>query len=205
MNFRILSQLSAALAAVALAGATAAAAPITFTHQGTAAAGAVGGVAFGSTAFTITAFGDTDNREAYDVVPGAEGFFIDHGSARIELASVGEFLFTTATRTFNTRSITTAGFSRAGAIGTDLVNGPTLPALATWDMLSSIGPLSGSGQILQWDSSPVHTSGGQLLLEGGASPIVFTATVVPEPTALALAAALGAIGAAGGRRGRGPR
>ena len=80
-----------------------------------------------------------------------------------------------------------AGFSRAS--GPDLFDEPS-SAFADWDMLSSIGPISGSASLLQWSFSPVNTDGGVLVFNDGTSASVFTATVsgssVPEPSSLLL-------------------
>jgi hypothetical protein len=58
--------------------------------------------------------------------------------------------FLEGTRTFVNNTYSTVGFSRAG--GMDLYDGPVDSAFATWDMLSSIGPISGFGGALQWGS-----------------------------------------------------
>jgi hypothetical protein len=46
-----------------------------------------------------------------------------------------------------------------------LYNGPTDAAFATWNMLSSIGPIGGTGKFFQWSGDPfplVNTSAGVL-------------------------------------------
>jgi hypothetical protein len=55
-------------------------------------------------------------------------------------------------------------------------------------MLSSIGPISGKAELLQWKLFPVETSGGVLAFNRGLSDTEFTATVspVPEPRTLPL-------------------
>lgn len=160
--------------------------PITFTHQGTGAfSGSIAGTPFTTTSFTITAAGDTVNRQAF-----AGGFFIDHGSASISITGVGNFNFITPTRTFVNNNVQVVGFSRAGSGGTDLFNGPFSPQFAIWDMLSSIGPVPGTGSLLQWTNSPVLTNGGQLIFNDSQGTAIFTATTgtgqVPEPASLTL-------------------
>jgi hypothetical protein len=157
---------------------------ITFTHQGVGS-GSIGGTPFALTTFTITAVGDTLNRQSF-----LGGFFIDHATASISITGVGTFTFITATRTFVNNGAQIVGFSRAGVGGADLFNGPVNPSFATWDMLSSIGPVPGTGELLQWTNSPVLTSGGQLVFNNGQGPAIFTATVgpgaIPEPASLTL-------------------
>lgn len=169
--------------AVALS-APAFAAPITFTHQGVGS-GTLDGEPFGDSAFTITAEGDTTARQSF----GA-GYFIDHTTAAITIQGLGTFTFVTGTRTFVNNGVDVVGFSRAGLGGLDLFNGPQAAPFGSWDMLSSIGPVAGSGSTLQWGSGDVQTSAGVLFFDPGVSDAVFTAvvgdTAVPEPTTLLL-------------------
>jgi hypothetical protein len=104
---------------------------------------------------------------------------------------VGSLLFVSPTRTFVNNSLDLVGFSRAGSSGLDLFNGPTASVFASWDMLTSIGPISGSGRLLQWASSPVVTTMGILRFQDGFPGATFRAQVgdeevVPEPTSLIL-------------------
>lgn len=171
------------IAALAFLTATsfAAAAPITFTHSGTGS-GSIGATNFTNADFVITATGDTNGRVAF-----SSGFFINHLSAQIGIGGVGVFTFTTATRTFVNDDSNIVGFSRTGIFGADLFSGPIDAAFDGWDMLSSIGPIVGTGNLLQWSLSPVETSGGTLLFDSGSSGATFQATVaVPEPGTLAL-------------------
>ena len=167
-----------------LAAATGAfATPITYIHTGFGS-GTLGGVAFGAAAplaFTITAVGDTN----FVTSCGATCLNNDNIDADIQIAGLGTFDFTTATRYFANVGI--VGFSRAGAGGSDLFNGP---AIGAWDMVSSIGPIAGTGGLLQWTSSPVVTDGGVLVFNTAPTAATFQATVgqtaVPEPTTLVL-------------------
>ena len=52
-------------------------------------------------------------------------------------------------------------------------------------MLGPIGPISGSGELLQWTFTPqINTTGGILIFNNGFSDATFTA--VPEPASLAI-------------------
>jgi hypothetical protein len=167
--------------------------PITFTYTGTGS-GSIGGSAFGDSAFSITGLGDTTNRQTL-----TGGFVIDHSSASIAIVGVGSFSFVTSTRTFFNEFSDLAGFSRGGALGSDLFYGPATVLLDGWNMLTSIGPVAGNTSLLQWALLPVITSGGQLLFNDGTAPGTFTAVVsgsVPDTssTLLLLACALVGLG-----------
>jgi hypothetical protein len=152
--------------------------PVILIHEG-AGSGTLDGVPFGNTAFVITAQGNTSNRTA----PSVDVFSIIHDSAQIQLTGLGTFSFTSPTRTFVNQSSPIVGFSRGSSSGTDLFNGPTNGLFSTWDMLSSIGPIAGSGRLLQWSSPAVTTNGGVLVFNDGTPTATFTARLVPEPSA----------------------
>lgn len=164
------------------------AALITFTDEGSGS-GSLNGISFNNTNFTIIGTGDTSNRESFS----GQGFFIDNDSASIEINGVGNFTFTTPTRVFVNNFYSTVGFSRATQTGLDLYNGPSNSVFNSWDMLSSIGPISGSTQLLQWSSKSINTDSGILIFNDESTTGVFTATIaaVPEPqTILGAATAL---------------
>lgn len=175
---------AASLAATAVLGfaGSASATPITYVHTGSGS-GSIGEVSFGAlapVAFTINATGDTANVQSC----GGGCLFNDNLSASITIAGVGTFNFITPTRFFSNVGI--VGFSRAS--GSDLFNGPTV---VSWDMISSIGPVLGSGFLIQWGLSSVLTDGGTLFFNNGETNASFTATVgaqVPEPMTLWLVA-----------------
>ena len=166
---------------LALMPATASAAVITFTYEGSGS-GTLDGVPFASSGFVIVGLGDTGDRDAFRT-----GFFIDHTSTSINIDNLGLLNFTTGTRTFvnNGGVVGGVGFSRAG--GPDLFSRLHDEVFDTWDMLSSIGPITKVGNLLQWTDPhpPVNTDAGLLVFDSteGAFPrATFTATVVAEPS-----------------------
>jgi hypothetical protein len=155
---------------------------VIFTHEGNGS-GTLDGNPFSASNFVITALGDTDDRSSY-----LESWFIDHLSASISIDGVGDFDFLTGTRSFVNNFNQIAGFSRQGTDGLDLFNGPTDSQFAAWDMLSPIGPVSGSGKLIQWTSTPlINTTGGILIFNSDYSTnATFTMSVVPVPGAVLL-------------------
>ncbi len=152
---------------------------LTFTHEGNGS-GTLNGAPFSASDFVITAVGDTANRESYSA-----GWFIDHSSASILIDGLGDFDILTGTRTFVNNNSQMVGFSRAGIRGADLFDGPTDAQFATWDMLDSTGPISGSVRLTQWTNDPlIDTGGGILKFHNNSGNGMFTA--VPEPTTLIL-------------------
>jgi hypothetical protein len=160
---------------------------ITFTHTGTGS-GTIGATSFTNAAFTITDVGDTASRSS---IPW--GFYIVDLSASISISGVGDFTFTSRTQTLVDNRDSGVSFERG--YGYDLFQGPTDPACASWDMLSPIGPILGTGNLLAWDLDgwTVPTDGGTLFFDDGSSSSVFQATVVPEPISLSLLALGGAV------------
>ncbi len=164
------------------------AAPIKFIHTGIGS-GSIGGTAFTEAAFTITSLGDTDNRSS-----GAAGVFaLVHDTSSIDIDGVGTFALTSDTRTFVSNTLELVGYAQAVADFGDLIDGPNDAALSSWDMLSPIGPLAGTGEILQWggpvvDDIPfVVTDGGNLVFADAASVnVTFQAIIVPEPVTCSL-------------------
>lgn len=160
--------------------------PIQFTHRGVGR-GTLHNTVFFETPFTIMAIGDTASREPG--LPHLSVWSIDHSSAQIEIEEMGTFTFTTPTRTFVHTETGAVGFSGASVRGLDLFNGPRSEALSDWNMLTSIGPISGVGLLIQWQAAPIRTSAGLLHFEFDANvPATFQAVIIPEPSSIALAA-----------------
>lgn len=190
------------VAAVGLAASSGAAlaAGVTFTHDGSFGSGTLDGTPIGPAAFSIVATADTNNIESSGNV-----FSLDHVTASITISGLGTFDFITATRTFVNQGLNIVGFSRDGLGGSDLFNGPTNGAFGTYDLSTSIGPIGGAGNILQWTSSDIVTSGGVLNLDSFFTDAQFTAVVgdtprIPLPAGLPLL--LGALVVTAGLRAR---
>lgn len=168
--------------AVALGVLVPASASVLMLQHAGSGSGTLAGQPFALSDFVITAYADTNNRQ-----PLAGGWSIDHTSASISIADLGTYNFLSGTRTFVNFSL--VGFSRAGADGNDLFNGPANAAFGSWDMLSPIGPISGPGGLLQWSLAPqIDTSGGVLIFNDAAvANATFTASI-PEPATMGLLA-----------------
>jgi hypothetical protein len=199
MKSRALSILSKLIVLVAaVVSGTVFAGPIQFIYTGTGS-GTSNGNAFSNAAFTITETADTSSRQAC----GAGCFFIDDKTASINIAGVGSLTFVTGTRTLISGS--EVFFARASFTGSDLFDGPANAALSGYDLLTSIGPITGSGSLAQWISPSVVTSGGVLIFTNGISDASFRAIAgiasVPEPQTWFLLGA-GALGFGLARRKR---
>ncbi len=159
---------------------------IEFTHRGVGL-GSLNDSIYFSGPITFHAVGDTANRTQY-----GQGYIIGHTSASVTIGNIGTFAILSGTRTFVANENRVVGFSREDEehvnSGLDLFNGPVSQQFETWDMLSSIGTVYGTGHFLQWDGflGAVHTSGGILYIRDDNSSAQFTATLLPSPSWLIL-------------------
>ena len=160
-----------------------------FTHTGSGS-GTLDGVPFPMTNFVITSFADTGNRQNV----GGHVWFIDHTSSSISIAGLGNFDILTETRTFVNSGSEMVGFSRGGAGGYDLFQGPHDALFGSWDMLTPIGPISELGRLKQWSSylPLINTTGGILIFNDTPGWTSATFSAIPEPATLWLLA-LGAL------------
>jgi hypothetical protein len=166
-----------ALIAVLLSPMVANANPITITHTGSGS-GTLDGTVFANLDFIITAISDTDNVQSC----GGACLFNDNILASITISTLGAFDFLVSTRYF--ANVGTVGFSRGGASGLDLFDGP---AFGPWDMISSVGPIFGDAFLIQWFNDMLTTGGILSFDDQSGVQSSFTASVtVPEPGTLAL-------------------
>ena len=159
---------------------------LTIAHTGTGY-GTLNGIPFGATDFTIIAIANTANVTGIEY--GVR--WVKDDSASISIDGLGSFMFIGNTYNFDNYADELVGF---GGSCCDLFNGPRDTAFGTWDMLSSVGPIHGGGQLMQWEKNGTATSGGTLLLFGTMYEYTtFTATLsgssVPEPASFWFAAA----------------
>ena len=107
-NFRLqIFTLSLTICASLIMSPDANADEIFFEHDGTGS-GTLAGESFESSAFSIFAIGDTQDRVEID---GVDGFFIEHLSASIEISDLGTFDFVSGTLTFVSNDFEVVGFS----------------------------------------------------------------------------------------------
>lgn len=144
---------------------------ILFTYQGTGT-GSLGGTPFTDANFTITAVGDTENLRCF-----LQGVYnIAHDIASIEVAGL-EASFTINTVTFVNNGAQLAGiFCDACAAG-DLLYAPTDAVFGSWNLLSSLGPISGIGETLGFQEGDTGTTGGNLFMLDSPSPVTFQASI----------------------------
>jgi PEP-CTERM motif len=155
---------------------------LTFTYTGRGS-GTLNGTPFAASNFTITATGDTANRRSLGV-----GWGITHNSASIQIVGLGQFGLTSGTSTCVNNSNGTLNLGRS-PVGGDLFDSSTNAAFNTWDMLGPIGPITGTGYLMQWNDGHdplINTTGGILIFNSGSCAETFTA--LPEPATLLLLA-----------------
>ncbi len=167
--------------------------------------GSLAGQAFGPSDFRIVATADTDDWQRVS----ASGYLtgLPNLTASIEIDGLGDLEIISETHTLiyeSPLSGARAFFGRRPSIVGALA-GPFQPgwveneegdwvpndgaSLAAWDRQSSLGPISGPGQLPIWPSIDIasyttHTDEGILALDGAPADVRFT--VIPEPHTEAL-------------------
>jgi hypothetical protein len=123
----------------------------------------------------------------------------------IQIAGVGDFTVTwPATQLEVHNNNGSIVFGRYN--GAYLFSGPTNSVFSNWDMLTGIGPISGTGSLYQWNQGEpwVTTAQNRILIFDtdltGNMASTFTAIVVPEPSTYAALCGLAALVFAAYRR-----
>jgi len=158
---------------------------ITFTLTATAT-GTIGVANFTNATVTIVAIGDTTSR--YLFYP--DTWAINPTDSTVSIAGIGTATFTDPGYIFDDQFSGLAGFGTItqvtapceSAPGCDLLDVHSNPALTTYDLTTSIGPLSDTSGQLQNDWAEVSTSLGSITLSSLATNATFAADAVPEPS-----------------------
>lgn len=174
------------------------AAPITFIYSGLGT-GTIGGTSFDGALITLIANADTANRLSF-----GSGFSVVNDSATVEIEGIGVFGFTSPTRNFVSNVSNGAGLSRfsGGTSGPDLANIFNVPSLGTYSLDTDFGPVTGTGQFIQWGGGfgSMQTTGGTLVINTANTTLTYQAILgrggeVPEPgTSFLLLSGLGVFG-----------
>ncbi|MFT3929734.1 MAG: VPLPA-CTERM sorting domain-containing protein [Spongiibacteraceae bacterium] len=144
----------------------ASAALVTSIHSGKGS-GTLGDVSFEDAYFAIYATADTSTITSC----GADCLSNINISALIIIDSPDIVAASFITPTSYVSSNNGVAFARAD--GTSLFDGPS----GAWDMASTVGPLIDTGELLQWISGEILTTGGVLVFDEGTTPATFAATV----------------------------
>src|SRR5262249_27134330 len=147
---------------------------------------------FTDASVTVTATADTSM-----VMNLGSGLFqVTSLTASVSVTGLGTATFTGPTRTFDNQPVPGAGISTLA--GPDILDVINNPALAPYDLTTSIGPLTGTPAF----NPGMHfaTTSGDFVLNSVTGNTTFQATAqpAPEPSALALFS-LGAAALAGWR------
>jgi len=192
----------ATLATVALLGCITPvhAAPITYTLS-TTASGTLGGTSFTDALVTVTLTADTEN-----VVPGPTPFtgaVANYGTAVVNVAGIGTGSFTGPVGIFSSLNDPASLAFFGGTPGVIMIDNTTDTgiiaelgsAFGTYDLRSSLGPLTGPGGPASGShTTPVFsTTVGDFTWAigqtGGTLPSTFTASATPEPGTFGILAA----------------
>jgi hypothetical protein len=164
------------MAGVLCIAVAALATPITYTFSASGNGG-LGSQSFSNTFFEITATADTSGIS----VPSTGIFSVNDLTASVFVTGLGTGTFTIGTINVDNNNLSRVGFS-APAQGLAILFVDN-PAFATYDLSSSIGPLSGPGVFNS--GAQFNTSMGYFSLTQ-VSTATFEATLVPEPCALGI-------------------
>jgi hypothetical protein len=178
---RFLPALVAGVASAIIAASPAFATLITYTEQATAT-GSLNGIAFTNAVVLLTMNGDTTN-----VVETEPALFKNAGTVTVSVGGGAPVTFTGSLGVFSQQD-------QGGAVGfqNNTIQGDILdnvsPSFVTYDLTTSIGPISGTATFNP--GFPFPTTGGDFILDSVAGPtstfIATTSTAAPEPASLAL-------------------
>jgi len=146
--------------------------------------GSLGGTPFTDALITLTANADTAN--VTNTFSG-QLFLVNNASTTVDVAGIGPGIFTEVITTSVYHPNQTAGISDPSAGILDVVN----PVFATYDLTTSVGPVSGSAHFNIGLVFP--TTAGNFEIDSTSGQGTFQATSVPEPATLTLTA-IGAFG-----------
>jgi hypothetical protein len=161
---------------------------VTYTETGVGS-GTLGASSFTNALITFTQTSDTNSVILGNPPPSGVIFFgAPDFTSTVNVAGLGTASITVPTFTQSTSSIEFAGVGLG-----DPNSGQPLPillgvsalALRTYDLRSSIGPITGTTISLPL-GQPFATNLGPFVLASTAATATFQATVVPEPSSLAL-------------------
>lgn len=177
------------LALLFTAAPQAVAAPIVYTFKGTGT-GNVDSTRFSDVAFKIDLFGDTNGVSFGRTDPYSSYVYRNTGPATIFISGIGSGEFLPAPdayygiEIFNNPEVSVLGISYliVPDYPPDLLDIQN-PALATYDLKSSIGPIFDPDPSAINQFNNVDLTIGSLSFES-ARDVTFTATVVPEPSTL---------------------
>lgn len=172
------SSLAFALAMISGVCTPCSAEPIRFTYTGTAS-GTLAGSAFGPASFFLECTADTTN-----VTDQGGAWRVTHDNATMSIGDLPPITITTPTTTAVNNLNGAVIFGNGAANLALLIIGED-PQLTTWDLASSIGPISNRVYILQWGPIGLDTTQGPLALRDSyrLTFATFEAAIIPAPAA----------------------
>jgi hypothetical protein len=185
--------IATAVAAALLLGGGASAGPITYTET-TVASGSLGGTSFTNALVTLIATADTNNVTLDS--PLLNSFDVNNIVTTVTVSGIATGAFTFNTLTFDNFQTSVAGIEvgSVGSLGANILDVENA-AFATYDLKSSIGPISGVPHFNPGAS--FATTAGNFNITSASGNATFQATTtVPEPASLVMLS-LGLAGVAG--------